>query len=96
MMKNADLLFTVPDQVPFWTTGQFELLIIAVVLPLSHVPRYTGPWLVKGTDKGNKQTLQKGCKGGEPDDSDKCIIIDLCGHQSQPDIEVTKLTFHVI
>ena len=32
--------------------GQFKPLIIVVVFPLSHVPRYTWPWLVKGTDKG--------------------------------------------
>jgi hypothetical protein len=50
--KNADVLFTVPAGVPFWTAGQFEPLIVAIVFPLSHVPRYTGPWLVKGTDEG--------------------------------------------
>jgi hypothetical protein len=52
LMKYADLLFTVPAQIPFWTSGQFEPLIVAVILPLSHVSRYTGPWVVKGTDKG--------------------------------------------
>ena len=54
LMKNADLLFTVPAQVPFWTAGQFEPLIVAIVLPLMHVPRYTGPWLVRGTNKGER------------------------------------------
>ncbi len=73
LMKNANLLFTVPAQVPFWTAGQFEPLIIAIILPLSHEPRYTGPWLVKGTDEGEQaeQTLWQGFKGGDPDDADK-------------------------
>jgi hypothetical protein len=46
LIKNADLLFTVPAQVPFWTAGQFEPLIVAIILPLSYVPRYTGPQLM--------------------------------------------------
>ena len=54
LMKNADLLFTVTAQVPFWTAGQFEPLIVAIVLPLMHVPRYTGPWLVRGTNEGER------------------------------------------
>jgi hypothetical protein len=69
LMKNADLLFTVPAQVPFWTSGQFKPLIVAVILSLSHVPSYTGPWLVKKTDKGEQaeHTLRRGFKTGEPD-----------------------------
>jgi hypothetical protein len=43
LMKSADLLFSVPAQVPFWTARQFKPLIIAIVLPLAHVPRYAGP-----------------------------------------------------
>jgi hypothetical protein len=43
LMKNTDLLFTVLAQVPFWTSGRFEPLIVVVILPLSHVPSYTGP-----------------------------------------------------
>jgi hypothetical protein len=50
--KVADVLFTVSAGVPFWTAGQFEPLIVAIVFPISHVRRYTGPWLVKGTDEG--------------------------------------------
>jgi hypothetical protein len=52
LMKNADLLFTVPAQVPFWTARQFEPLLVAIVLPLMHVPSYTGPRLVWGTNEG--------------------------------------------
>jgi hypothetical protein len=54
LMKNAGLLFTVPAQVPFWTAMQFEPLIVAIVLPLVHVPSYTGLWLVWGTHEGGE------------------------------------------
>jgi hypothetical protein len=78
LMKNADLLFTVPAQVPFWTSGQFEPLIVAVILPLSHVPRYTGPWVVKGTDEGERAalTLRQGFKTGEQDDAGEFHELD--------------------
>ena len=67
LMKNADLLFTVPAQVPFWTARQFKPLIVAIVLPLMHVPGYTGPWLVQGTNKGEQaeQALRRGFKGDD-------------------------------
>jgi hypothetical protein len=78
--EDADLLFTVPAQVPFWTSGQFEPLIVAVILPLSHVPRprYTGPWVVKGTDKGEQTTLtlRHGFKMGEQDDTGEFHELD--------------------
>ena len=50
--KDAYVLFTVPAGIPFWTAGQFEPLIVAILFPLSRVPRYTGPRLVEGTDEG--------------------------------------------
>jgi hypothetical protein len=52
--KDADVLFTVPAGVSFWATGQFEPLIVAIVFPFAHIPRYTGPWLVRGTDEGTR------------------------------------------
>ena len=78
LMKNADLLFTVPAEVPFWTVGQFEPLIVAIILPLSHVPSYTGPWVVKGTDEGERAalTLRRGFKTGEQDDAGKFHELD--------------------
>ena len=77
-MKSADLLFTVPAQVPFWTSGQVKPLIVAVILPLSHVPRYTGPWVVKGTDEGEQAalTLRRGFKIGEQDDAGEFHELD--------------------
>jgi hypothetical protein len=52
LMKNANLFFTVPAEVPFWAASQFKPLIVVVVLPLSHVARHTGPWVAKGTPEG--------------------------------------------
>jgi hypothetical protein len=79
LMKNADLLLTVPAQVPFWTAGQFEPLIVAIVLPLMHVPSYTGPWLVWGTNEGERaeQALRRGFKGkGETHDAGELHELD--------------------
>jgi hypothetical protein len=73
LMKRADLYFTVPVEVPFWASSQFEPLIVAVILPLSHVDRHTGPWVVMGTTEGEEteQTLRHGFKGGDHNDPDK-------------------------
>lgn len=62
--KDADVLFTVPAGVNFWASSQFEPLIVAIIFPLAHIPRYTGPWLVTGTDEGAqyKRTLIDGFK----------------------------------
>ena len=79
LMKNADLLFTVPAQVPFWTARQFEPLIVAIVLPLMYVPSYTGPWLVRGTNEGERaeQALRRGFKGeGETHDAGELHELD--------------------
>jgi hypothetical protein len=67
--KDANIiLFTVSAGVTFWGGNQFEPLIIAIVFPLSHVPRYAGPWLVRDTDEGAryKCTLASGFNGNEP------------------------------
>jgi hypothetical protein len=66
--KDADILFTVPAGVTFWGGNQFEPLIVTIVFPLSHVPRYAGPWLVRNTDEGAryKRALASGFKGNEP------------------------------
>ncbi|KAL3786657.1 hypothetical protein ACHAW5_001375 [Stephanodiscus triporus] len=65
--KDADVLFTVPAGVSFWASGQFEPLIVALVFPLAHIPRYTGPWLVRGTDEGTRyeQALIDGFRGDD-------------------------------
>ena len=70
-MKNADLFFTVPAQVLFWTAKQYEPLIVAIVLPLAYVPSYTGPWLVRGTHEGEQaeQALQRAFKDKDTNDT---------------------------
>jgi hypothetical protein len=66
--KDANILFTIPAGTTFWGGNHFEPLIIAIVFPLAHVTRYTGPWLVRDTDEGAqyKCTLTSGFKGNEP------------------------------
>jgi hypothetical protein len=84
LIKDADMFFTVPANVPFWTANQFEPLIVAIILPHSYVPSYTGPWLVKGTDFGQRveQALWRGFKcgdKGEPSRNDAGQLHDLEG-----------------
>jgi hypothetical protein len=88
LMKSANLYFTMPAELPFWAPSQFEPLIVAVNLPLSHVARHTGPWLVKGTPEGERteQTLRRAFKGGDPNDPE---LYDLegvmCGVWEDPE-----------
>ncbi len=74
---------------PFWTAGQFEPLIVAIIFPLSYVPRYTGPWLVKGTDEGEQaeQALRQGFKGGDPDDAVELHELEGCLREVWEDVE---------
>ena len=47
--KDADVLFTVACGAPFLPDQMFEPLVVAIVLPLTHVPNYRGPWVVRGS-----------------------------------------------
>ena len=47
--KDADVLFTVACGTPFWPEKMHEPLIVAIVLPLTHVPECRGPWGVRET-----------------------------------------------
>jgi hypothetical protein len=89
LMKSADLYFTVPAEVPFWTPSQFKPLIFAVVLPLSHMSRHTGSWLVKGTPEGEQteQALKRGFKVGNPNEPDELHELEggLCGMWEDPE-----------
>jgi hypothetical protein len=60
LMKNGDLLFTVLVQVPFWTSGQFEPLIVAVILPLSHVLVIQDHGWSRELTRGSKQSIPYG------------------------------------
>ena len=64
LKKDADVQFYVQTGVPFWQSHQFEPLLVALVFPFAHVDRYTGPWVVQGTDDGRaaEQALTLGFK----------------------------------
>ena len=67
--KEADILFNIPAGVHFWGARLYEPLTV-VLFPLSHVPSYTGPWVVKGTDVGAnfERALVRGFRGDPLDD----------------------------
>ena len=54
LSKDADLIFSVACGPEFWPKEMHEPLIILIVLPLHHVDRYHGPWLVKGTEAAER------------------------------------------
>ena len=51
LVKDMDVLFTVQVGKHFWESPQHEPLIVALILPLSHVDKYMGPWLSAGTSQ---------------------------------------------
>ena len=65
--KDVDIMFTVQTGVSFWGALQHEPLLVAITLPLSHVPSYRGPWLAKGTLQARKLAceLETGFKFGK-------------------------------
>lgn len=70
LSKDADLMFTVACGTPFWLDDMFEPLIIAIVLPLTHLPNFRGPWMVKGTDEATSlgKRLDRGSYTGPRED----------------------------
>ena len=60
--KDADVMFTVAPAGHFWERTQHEPLIVAVVLPLSYVRDYRGPWLARGSDEA--QSLSRELSAG--------------------------------
>jgi hypothetical protein len=80
--KDADLLFTVTCGSPFWMDDMHEPLIVAVVLPLTHVPNYRGPWLARGTDEARNlvQRLDKGFRHWAKGRHDPDQLHDLEGY----------------
>ena len=53
-MKDADISFTVRSGTSFWPRDMHEPLIVVVVLPLSHLPNYRGPWTVRASNTADK------------------------------------------
>ena len=64
LMKDADISFTVRSGTSFWPRDMHEPLIVVVVLPLSHVPNYRGPWTVRASNTADelKDELEAGFK----------------------------------
>jgi hypothetical protein len=64
LRKDVDLMFTVSCGASFWPHSMHEPLIVMIVLPFAHVPRYHGPWTVGGsfTGIGVVQRLEAGFK----------------------------------
>ena len=54
LSRDADVLFTVQTGDHFWKPSQFEPLIVVIVLPLTHIRGYHGPWVVRGTQEGRQ------------------------------------------
>ena len=50
LSKDADVVLTIPTGQCFWPKEMHEPLILMIVMPLTHVDSYRGPWLVKSTD----------------------------------------------
>ena len=86
--KEADILFNIPAGVPFWGARLYEPLTV-VLFPLSHVPSYTGPWVVKGTDVGAnfERALVRGFRGDLPDDPAELHELDGSVHMLWKDPE---------
>ena len=78
LLKEADLFFEVAVGELFWSKEQHEPLIIAIVLPLTHVPNHRGPWVAKGTDKSQQVQLKltKGFKLGTKHDTGGLYVVD--------------------
>ena len=79
LSKDADVLFSVKPGASFWPCNMHEPLLIMIVLPLTHVPNYFGPWIrrkstVSGLLEGN---LEAGFKN--PGDYGSRKFYDLEG-----------------
>jgi hypothetical protein len=62
LSKDADLVLTVPPGQSFWPASMHKPLIVLIVLPLTHVDSYRGPWLVGSTDAA--AALEKRVRSG--------------------------------
>jgi len=58
LAKDADVVITLDSGNPSWKREMHEPLMLLIVLPLSHVPSYSGPWVAKGTEPAVKLESQ--------------------------------------
>ena len=62
MGKDADVMFKIEAGSPFWPLSMHEPLYVIIILPLFHVPNYSGPWVQHGSRAATEltQTLERG------------------------------------
>ena len=70
--KDADLMFAVRAGTFFWGAAMHEPLYVLIVLPITHVVGYRGPWTLRGSaaatqlgdqlEAGFKKLEEHGCK----------------------------------
>ena len=55
-------MFKIGAGSPFWPLSMHEPLYVIIILPLSHVPNYSGPWVQHGSRAAAEltQTLERG------------------------------------
>jgi hypothetical protein len=82
LAKDADLVFTVPCHPSFWPAEMHEPLLILIVFPITFVPSYHGPWVVKGTDSvaRTERLLSKGFKLWRESGNDSGQLHELEGY----------------
>lgn len=87
--KDADLMFTVESGVKFWGTSQHEPLIVAVVLPLSYTPNYSGPWVARTTPETRDwaRELTSGFKSRRTPNLDSFLQLDRAVREMWKDPE---------
>ena len=54
LTKDADIVFTVKKGQSFWPSSMHEPLMVLIVLPLSHIPNYSGLWTQQGSAGSNE------------------------------------------
>eukprot|EP00985_Skeletonema_marinoi_P028317 scaffold24532_cov80-Skeletonema_marinoi.AAC.2 len=77
LFKDADLKFYVQAGAPFWPRSMHEPLTVVVVLPLAHVPKYRGPWTIRGRPETKQVAEQLDAKFQRPGESGRGEFLDL-------------------
>ena len=87
--KDADLMFTVESGVHFWGTSQHEPLIVAIVLPFSYTPNYSGPWVARTTPETRDwaRELTSGFKSKRTPNLDSFLQLDRAVREMWKDPE---------
>ena len=67
LSKDADVVFSIRAGSSFWPSSMHEPLIVLIVLPLTHVENYRGPWTRRGSPEVNrlKNALEAGFRDPE-------------------------------